>query len=538
MTLKNNLYEVFLESAARYADRPFLAVPRRHTQSWGVPFELSYVEVLTRIEETKAQYQAKGIRAGDRVALAFESRPQYLFHYLALNGLGACAVPLNTDLTAHELSYQIGHAACGAVVGLASVADLLAQAIEVTGHPITLSIDGPQDLGDIWRGERLPPPAAVPLDRAAAILYTSGTTGKPKGCVLSNVYLQTAAAYNASLPGELAIAEGAERVMNPLPLYHMNSMVSTLGSVMLCGACFVLPGRFSGTHWWRDVVDTAATRFNYLGIMIPALLSLAETPEDTQHQVRFAFGAGVDPAAHQRFEERFGIPLMEVWGMTETGRFLVVDREPRHIDTRACGRPLPGLEARIVDERGQAVPDGSVGELVVRHSEAAPRYGFFDGYLDDPQATEAAWAGGWFHSGDLCTRSADGMFFFVDRRKNIVRRSGENISSAEVEATLAECPLVAQAAVLAVPDQLRDEEVAACVVPAAGQTAGPELARQIVDFTATRLAYYKVPGWIYFVGSLPVTGTQKIQKHLIFPQGFEPGTANLHDLREHKKWKK
>ena len=537
MTLKNSLYDVFLESAQRHADRPFLVVPSRHTESWDTPRELSYARALAQIEAMAAQYRAKGIRAGDRVALAFESRPHYFIHYLALNGLGACVVPLNTDLTVPELAYQIGHARCGAVIGLSTVEALLAQSIAVTGLPIPLSVDGPQDLGNIWRAQ-LPPAPDNPMQRSAAILYTSGTTGKPKGCVLSNVYLQEAAAYNASLAGEIAISEGSERMMNPLPLYHMNSMVSTAGAVILRGASFVLPGRFSGTHWWKDVVETGATRFNYLGIMIPALLSLPEVPEEKQHQVRFAFGAGVDPAAHRRFEERFGIRLMEVWGMTETGRFLIVDKEPRHIDTRACGRALPGLQARIVDDQGQPLPDGTVGELVVRHSQERPRHGFFDGYLDDAAATETAWSGDWFHSGDLCTRSADGMFTFVDRRKNIVRRSGENISSAEVEAALAESPLVAQAAVLSVPDALRDEEVLACVVPVAGSLPDPTLARQIFDHVAARLAYYKVPGWVYFVEALPVTGTQKIQKHLIFPHGFEPDVEGLHDMRQHKKWKK
>lgn len=537
MKLKNNLYEVFVDATQRYGDRPFLAIPSRHVAAWDVPRELTYSETLARVDAMKVRYAARGIRAGDRVALAFESRPQYFFHYLALNGLGACVVPLNTDLTVSELAYQIGHSRSGAVVGLASVGDLLAQAVAATGRPLALSIDGPDDLGDPWRSE-LPPVASNPVEQAAAILYTSGTTGKPKGCVLSNVYMQESAVYNASLPGDLAIAEGRERMLNPLPLYHMNSMVSTAGSAILRGACFVLPGRFSGTHWWNDVAETEATRFNYLGIMIPALLGLPETPAEKQHRVRFAFGAGVEPAAHQRFEERFGIPLMEVWGMTETGRFLIVDREPRYIDTRACGRPLPGLEARIVDERGETQPDGVMGELVVRHSETQPRYGFFSGYLDDAAATASAWEGGWFHSGDLCTRAADGMFTFVDRRKNIVRRSGENISSAEVEAVLAECPQVAQVCVLGVADALRDEEVMACVVPAAGQIPGIDLAQQLFDFAATRLAYFKTPGWLFFVEKLPVTGTQKVQKHLVFPQGFDPDAEGVYDMRKHKKWKK
>lgn len=534
MDLNDTLYDLFRSAAGAYSTRPFLAVPTRLAAEWNVTPEITYADALAAVEALRVRYAERGVREGDRIALAFESRPEYVFHYLALNGLGACVVPLNTDLTVSELSYQIGHSKCGGVVGLPALRELLAGSIHATGQPIALSTMGPEGVGDLWR----PEPAVLfetPAQRAAAILYTSGTTGKPKGCVLTNVYLQEAAAYNLRMPPDLALSPGTERTMNPLPLYHMNAMVNTLGSAIVTGSCYVMPGRFSVTQWWNDIADTKATRFKYLGIMIPALLAQPETARDRESGVKFAFGAGVDPALHERFEQRFGIQLMEVWGMTETGRFMVVDKEPRQIHTRACGRPLPGLEARIIDETGQQVPDGETGELVVRHSVDNPRYGFFNCYLDDAEATEAAWAGGWFHSGDLCSRAADGMFTFVDRRKNIVRRSGENISSAEVEAVLAECPLVEQVAVMAVPDALRDEEVLACVVPAGGSLRDRSLALALHEFAAARLAYYKPPGWICFVDELPITGTQKVQKHRIFPGGFSPDIPGLHDLRDQKR---
>ena len=511
-------------------------MPRRLAETWDVPNEISFGESRRRVDALREAYAAQGVAAGDRVALAFESRPELVFHYLALNGLGACVVPLNTDLTVPELSYQLGHAACNAVLGLPALEPLLAASIAATGRPLPLSTAGPAALRAPWRRPRVAAPEIAPIDRPAAILYTSGTTGRPKGCVLSNVYLQEAANYNLLLPPHLAFRVGAERQMNPLPLYHMNA-INTLGAAIVTGSCFVMSGRFSATHWWNDIADTRATRFKYLGIMIPALLGQAPTERDRESGARVAFGAGVDPVLHERFEQRFGIPLIEVWGMTESGRFMCVDREPRLIHTRACGRPLPGLEARIVDDAGNPLPDGQVGELVVRHSAQRPRYGFFSGYLDDPQATEAAWAGGWFHSGDLCTRSADGLFTFVDRKKNIVRRSGENISSAEVEAVLASSPLVKQVAVTAVPDALRDEEVLACVVPSGEARRDRALALALHRHAAEQLAYYKPPGWVYFVDELPITGTQKVQKHRLFPGGFHAELPGLHDVRDQKRWK-
>lgn len=537
MDFQGSLYERFRQSAHVFEKNPLLAVPGRLAETWEVQREFRFGEVLARVDALKGVYADQGVSEGGRVALAFESRPEFVFHYLALNALGACVVPLNTDLTVAELSYQLGHSGCDAIVGLPLLRPLLASSIEASGRAIALSTNGPEGLPRLRNHANAAAVQTVPFDRAAAILYTSGTTGRPKGCVLTNGYLQTAADYARQLPPHLAFAEGVERQMNPLPLYHMNA-INTLGTAVVTGSCYVMPGRFSATHWWNDIADTKTTRFKYLGIMIPALLAQPETERDRHSGAKVAFGAGVDPVLHERFEQRFGIPLIEVWGMTETGRFMCVDREPRQIHTRACGRPLPGMQARIVDDAGQEVADGTVGELVVRHTAEAPRHGFFSGYLDDAEATEAAWAGGWFHSGDLCTRSSDGLFTFVDRKKNIVRRSGENISSAEVEAVLAASPLVKQAAVMAVPDALRDEEVLACVIPAAGVTRDRSLALALHRFAAERLAYYKPPGWIYLVDDLPITGTQKVQKHRIFPDGFHAGLPGLHDVRDQKRWKK
>lgn len=538
MKPQDSLYDLFCQQAQVFKNHPFLAVPGRLADSWESEREASYGDTLARVQELKSQYAAKGIREGDRVALAFQSRPEFVSHYLALNGLGVCIVPLNTDLAVDELAYQLGHSDCSAVVCLPSLEQLLTQSIAATGRAVTLSTRGPEGLGALWRPHQAAEPAARPIDRAAAILYTSGTTGRPKGCVLTNVYTQESALYNLRLPPHLAFDVGVERQMNPLPLYHMNAMVNTLGSAIVTGSCYVMSGRFSATNWWNDIADARATRFKYLGIMVPALLGQPESERDRHSGVKVAFGAGVDPALHERFEQRFNIPLIEVWGMTETGRFMCVDREPRHIHTRACGRPLQGLQARVVDDHNTEVPDGETGELVVRHSAENPRYGFFSGYLGDAQATEKAWNGGWFHSGDLVTRSADGLFTFVDRKKNIVRRSGENISSAEVEAVLAACPLVKQVAVTAVPDALRDEEVLACVIPADNVARDHDVALALHRFAAERLAYYKPPGWVYFVNELPITGTQKVQKHRIFPQGFSPDLPGLHDVRDQKRWTK
>jgi crotonobetaine/carnitine-CoA ligase len=285
-----------------------------------------------------------------------------------------------------------------------------------------------------------------------------------------------------------------------------------------------------------QVAATRATVIHYLGVMPPLLLKQPPRPEERAHHVRFGLGAGVEPELHAQFEKRFGFPLIEVWGMTETGRLYADNVEPRQIHSRAFGRPHGELEARVVDDDDRTVPHGSEGELIVRCAGPDPRRGFFSGYLKNPEATEEAWRGGWFHTGDVVRQMADDMLVFVDRKKNIIRRSGENIAAAEIEAILQAHEAVAQVAVLAVPDEIREEEVMACVVPVPGVSGDAALADRLLDWCLARLAYFKAPGWLLFVDRLPTTGTQKVQKAQIFPRGDDPRRrADVIDLRSRKR---
>jgi crotonobetaine/carnitine-CoA ligase len=374
------------------------------------------------------------------------------------------------------------------------------------------------------------------LDTECGLLYTSGTTGRPKGCVLSNFYYLNAGAWYRDLGGRLALEHGRERILNPLPLFHMNCQAVTATCVILTANCLVLPERFSPARWWKDVAATGATAVHYLGVVPPLLLNQPPVAEERAHHVKFGLGAGVEPELHAQFEARFGFPLVEVWGMTETGRIFADNVEPRQVTTRAFGRARREFEGRVVDAADREVQRGIEGELVVRCAGADPRRGFFSGYLKSEAATEEAWRGGWFHTGDVVRQAEDGMFYFVDRMKNIIRRSGENIAAAEVEAVLQAHDAVAQVAVIAVRDELREEEVMACVVPMPGATPDAALAARLTDWCLDKLAYFKAPGWVLFLDRLPTTGTQKVQKTQIFPPGEDPRTrAGCIDLRERKK---
>ncbi len=527
----------FFRAADAYADNAFLAVPANPARGYSPEgTQIGYREAAGIVRALMRSYADAGYGVGHRVGLLLENRPEHLLHKLAMNALGVCCVPLNADHRARELAYVIDHARVDLVAVLRSREGQLRGALaEATHWPLVVCVEA------LTQG--LPPAAraatstAPTHDTPASLFYTSGTTGRPKGCVLSHRYELAAGAWYAGLGGLATFAEGKERLYNPLPLFHVNAAVVSFYCVMLTGNCQVQTDRFQPSRWWTEVRESRATVVHYLGVVVPMLMGQPASAQDRDHRVRFAVGAGVEPQQHAAFEARFGFPLFEVWGMTEMVRVLGDHLPPRQVGTRAFGRAVPGIEVRVVDEADADVADGQPGEMLIRHSAATPRKDFFSGYLDDAAATESAWRGGWFHTGDVVTRAADGMLHFVDRRKNIIRRSGENIAAAEVEALLLTHPRVAQAAVLAVPDEVREEEVLACVVlrdVAAADTA--DAVRALFDFCHASLAYYKAPGWVWVTDHIPVTATQKLQKHQLFEPGVDPRTLpGMIDLRSMKK---
>jgi acyl-CoA synthetase (AMP-forming)/AMP-acid ligase II len=531
------LGDTFFRCAEAFGDNAFLAVPAnpaRHYHPGG--HELSYAAAAHAVRTLTQHYAAAGYGLGHRIALLLENRPEHLLHKLAMNALGICCVPLNADHRPREMAYVLEHAKVELVVVAEEQQALLRAAIEASAHRPAVV---PLDAAELPRAKTTAASTTPAPDTPASVLYTSGTTGRPKGCVLSHRYELEAGRWYASAGGLAAFGDGTDRLYNPLPLFHVNASIFSFYCVMLRGNCQVQTDRFSPTRWWAEVHESRATVVHYLGVVVPMLLVQPPSPLDRGHRVRFGIGAGVDPQRHAEFEQRFGFPLLEIWGMTEMVRATFDNLAPRQVGTRVFGRAVPGLEVRVVDDQDHDLPDGTPGEMLIRHSAATPRKDFFSGYLDDPSATELAWRGGWFHTGDIVTRDAEGLLRFVDRRKNIIRRSGENIAAAEVEAVLQAHPWVEQAAVLAVPDDVREEEVLACVVLKTEGRAEPDKAVQaLFAYCRQELAYYKAPGWIWITDNIPTTSTQKIQKHQIFEPGTDPRTlSGMVDLRALKKRK-
>ncbi len=531
--------EGFAQAAARWPQQPFLALLPETAGVYGLqPGEWTYADALSRIVELRAAYAAAGYGHGHRAGLLLENRPAFFWHWFALNGLGVSVVPINADLRSAELEYLVGHSEIALAVALPQRHASLAAAAQAAGRPLALMADG-----DVPPPAPFAPPlAGQPVGELSecGLLYTSGTTGRPKGCILPNRYYLHSGRWYANVGGMAALRQGCERMLTPLPLVHMNAMAYSALAMVLTGGCLIVLDRFHPGSWWASVRESKATVVHYLGVMPAMLMKAAPSPDDRAHAVRFGFGAGVDRALQAPFEARFGFPLLEAWAMTETGAGAVVmaHDDPRKVGSSCFGREGPDVLVRVVADDGSEAGTDQPGELWVRHAGEDPRYGFFAGYLKDEAATAEAWDQGWFHTGDIVSRDADGLLHFIDRRKNVIRRSGENISAVEVEGVLNQMPEVKASAVAATPDPVRGDEVLACVVTHAPVAEGDRaaLAARVVQHALERLAYYKAPGYVAFVDALPLTASQKIARGELKGLALElPGSAVCVDTRSLKK---
>ena len=527
----SSVFNAFSKAAETYSDRPFLRAPAISTHGYA-PGEItySYREAKAEVAQLIAAFAGRRLQVGDRVALVFDSRLNVYLHLLALNALGVSIVPLNSAASDAELLYVIEHSDCCLIVSAPEYRNRVETLVKESGDCEVVCE------ADLAGNEHSLLSARTELSTEAALLYTSGTTGKPKGCMLSNEYFLALGTWYNSLGG-ICTLESSDRLLTPLPPNHMNALCTSFTGMLLCGGCVIQLDRFHPRSWWQTVREEKATIIHCLGVMTAMLLTL---PEDESEyfadQIKFCFGPGSDPRHQEVFENRFGFPLIEAWAMTETGAggITITDKEPRYVGQRCIGKPVASMNYRIVDEQDADVEPGEPGELLVRTRGGEPRKGFFSGYYKDSAATEEGWRGEWWHTGDVVREGEDGSLFFVDRRNNVIRRSGENIAAVEVEAVLLQNPAVDNCAICAVPDEIRGDEVFAFIVSKSGAADAHELFGHCMK----HLTYFKAPGYIAFVDSLPLTASQKVSRGEVKQMARERVASNdCIDLREFKKRK-
>ena len=528
------IFKSFEDICRKTPSAPFLISPSRNQKGMTT---FSYQETFEKADKISTIFLDNGYGNNLRVATLLGSTPAHYIVKLALNKIGVSVVPINPDYSPDETAYLLADS--GSVLAICAEHYMKQLKTAIAYKDLSVPIVTYDEIENI---QTLKPSSDLGTQvhgkTEASLLYTSGTTGRPKGCMLSHEYELMCGEVYANIGAPISLSFGKDKILNPLPSYHINAGIVTFFAAMLTGNSLIQPERFSISNWWEDINETEATIFHYLGVIIAVLLSDQSATKASLGKLRVGFGAGVEPALHQEFETRFGIPLVECWGMTEMCRVLYNNEEPRQIHTRAMGRPRDDLQVKVVDENDQEVARGKPGEMVVRHSEKTPRAGAFSGYLNKEKETEEAWKNGWFHTGDTVTMDETGMLYFVDRAKNIIRRAGENIAAAEVENCLFEIEFVSKIACIAVKDDIREEEVMACVVLEEGNKKSKEVAEILFNHALEKMAYFKAPGYILFMDDLPVTGTQKVVKHKIFEPEIDPrnltGVFNFTHLKKRK----
>ena len=528
--------DVLALTATRFPNHDALHIPISACQHYSSQeITLSYSELDAAVSQATEVWRQAGV-AG-RVALMLENRPEFFVQWLALNALGISVIPINHEMPDAEIPYYLEHGEATAVLTLGAHRTRLMNVIASLTKSIPVIT---QDEVSTLKLADVPGITETTTDSNSecALLYTSGSTGKPKGCLLNNDYFLQQGVWYQNLGGHIDLREGRERLLTPLPLSHMNAMSVSTMAMFMTGGCLIQLDRFHPGTWWQSLRDSKATAIHYLGVLPAILLALPEdSQDDFSTQIRFGFGAGVNPAHHERFEKRFGFPLIEAWAMTECGAggAIIACDEPRHVGHCCFGKPPEAMEWQLVDEQKLPVEKGTPGELRVRARGPNPQKGYFSGYLKNAEATADAWADGWLNTGDVVVELEDGNLAFVDRRKNIIRRSGENISALEIEAALGDHPAIKSAIATAVSDEIRGDEVALCVILNTAVPNNLDTARAIQAIALEKLVYFKAPGWILFAETLPVTAANK-PKRADIKQYAKTRVRNgdAYDLRAYK----
>ncbi len=493
---RDTVASVLRANAARHPDRPFLLFEREP----GRAEQTSWAEMAARADRTAGALHRLGVLAGDRVNVHLGNCPEFYDLWFGAAFLGAAIVPSNPLSTPEELGYLLSHARCRL-----SVAEpgLLATARQAAAGDLPVISSA-----DPWvRDDDSAPSAPGPgPDDVLGVLYTSGTTSRPKGVLITHAaYLHV----GDVVAGHLRLRPD-DRQLVVLPLFHGNAQYYSSMSAFVTGASIALSPRFTASRWSEQARVMDATVASLFAAPIRMILAQPPAEHDAAHRLRAVmFAQNITESQLADFERRFAVPLIQLYGMTET--VAPPTMNPLYGERRgmSIGRPVPTARLRIADRDGRDVAAGKAGELLVHGEQGVT---LMAGYLDNPDATAQTLRDGWLHTGDTVRADADGYLYFVDRRKDLIKRAGENVASTEVERVLNEHPAVFESAVIGIPDPIRDEAIHAVVVLRPGAAVTEE---ELIGYCRKRLAKFKVPDSVEFTSSLPRTSVGKIQKHML-----------------------
>ena len=499
-----SLVAVLAESAARRPDHPALVFGSR---------ELTYRDLWRRARQYAAALDGTGSGPGDRIAVLIGNQPEFPMAYFGALALGATVVPVNALLKAHEIEFILRDAGCAALICAAPLLSEGQQAAEAAGVRL-LTVGAEEAAGrgclDVLADRAEPPSGYVPRDPGdlALVLYTSGTTGTPKGAMLT--HLNVTMNVNVGMLSPFGF-QADDVLLGCLPLFHTFGQICGMATCFRAGASMVLMERFDAQRALDLMTDRRCTVLMGVPAMYIALLEAARrNPRRPPLDRAFCGGAPLPVTVLAEFEAVFGCQIYEGYGLTETSPVVAYNQKDWPCRPGTVGRPIWGVEAEIarseVTDRIELLPPDEVGEIVVRgHNVMA-------GYLNQPQATAEALQDGWFRSGDLGVKDRDGYLAIVDRKKDMILRNGYNVYSREVEDMLMRHPGVAEVAVIGVPHGLYGEEVCAVIRPMPGALPGAALEADIVAWSRERLAAYKYPRRVEFIDAFPLGPSGKILK--------------------------
>jgi len=521
VTLSTDLIPSREDCVQRYIlDRHATRTPDRAFIRNGDGKEISYAEFRQQVRRTAAGLASLGVRQGDTVTVWLPSGVDVMRVWFAINWIGAIYVPVNTAYRGNILAHVVENAGSRVIIANGDLIERLAEidrsnlevVVTMGGKPPTTS---PLRMvgADVLDQEGLTvPELSRPIEPwdIQSVLYTSGTTGRSKGVVSCYAHLHEMSGVG------FPMVDGSDCVLIYSPFFHVGGTMQAT-SALIHGGCVGLAGEFSTEGFWPAVDATRATFVAFLGVMSTFIAKRPPAPDDRKHTLKKVQMIPLDDD-WKAFADRFGLTVWTLYNMSELNVPIVSGPNPEVLGT--CGRKRDGIELRIVDENDHEVPQGQVGELIIRTDRP---WKLNSGYFRNPEATAAAWRNGWFHTGDALRVDEQGNYFFVDRIKDAIRRRGENISSFEVEMEVVAHPAVRECAVVAVRNEISEDDVLAVVATAPGQTVDPA---ELLEFLRPRLAHFMLPRYVRVLEQLPRTPTQKIEKYLLRAEGV---TANTWD---------
>ncbi|MGD0588430.1 MAG: AMP-binding protein [Thermoplasmata archaeon] len=475
---------------------------------------ISYSELDRETERISNGLAAAGIGPGDRVACLLFNTPEFPLVWFGAAKRGAILVPLNTGLKGEILRYELADSAPVALVVDRRLWDAYApfrESLRIS-HEWVVAADpgnsilppGTAGFSDLPSDQEVQPAPTVRASDPVSIMYTSGTTGPPKGAIIP---------HRKQLVTPIEIGRRSHLtpssvLFTALPLFHCNAQEMTALTALANDLTAAFDERFHASAYWETAASFGATHISLLISMINVLFKQPAKATDLTHSVRTALTAGTTRAVWSDFERRFGLTIVELYGMTECGCTTLMN-PPEAIRVGSVGTPLGFVEADVVDDDDRPVPPNTRGELIVRPKVP---FSMFSGYLNKSEKTVESWRNLWFHTGDYVTRDEGGYYYFVDRKKDIIRRRGENLAPYDVESVLNRHPAVFEAVVVGVPSPLGEEDVKAFVQLRPGARVEP---KEIFEFCATNLPFFMVPKYLEFLDEIPKTANQKAQRFVL-----------------------